>query len=101
MLSEEEYVRVARAREESGSRVISVSGLKMKNRHSKGGFSSTIAHMPFSEGAISKSVLKLAKDNAALPNFEEGYKEWRQAKGGIFTITVAEAIDAMEQVLNQ
>ncbi len=84
---------------------ISVKNLRMKNPLSKSGFSETIAHMPFSEAAIDGSVDRLVEEQAEIPNYEEGYEEWKQAvdsgKGGIFTITVAQAIDAMEHVLNQ
>jgi hypothetical protein len=84
---------------------ISVSGLKYRNRHIIGGFSSTIGHMPFKEDAISRSVTELASENAPLPKFEAGYKLWKQAfdsgEGGFYILTVAEAIDIMEPVLNQ
>jgi len=40
-----------------------------------------------------------------LPDFQEGYDTWRQAfdsgQGGVFSITAAEAVDYMEQALNQ
>lgn len=84
---------------------IALSGLKMKNRHSRNGFSENANHLPFSKDAIDKSVLKLLKENVDLPDFEEGYRLWREAfdakRAGIYTIIVAEAVGAMEASLNQ
>jgi hypothetical protein len=51
----------------------------------------TIQHMPFSREALDRSVTKLLK-NGPVPEFQEGYDEWRKACGGFYTITVAEAI---------
>lgn len=82
---------------------VSLQGLKVKNSRHKNGFSDTVSHMPFSEKAIDQSVTKLVKENADLPDYQEGYNQWKQAfdagKGGIFTITVAEAIEVIEKPL--
>jgi hypothetical protein len=85
---------------------ISLAGLRVKNSHATTGYSDTIAHMPFSEAALEKSVTTLASSSVPVPPaFAEGYGEWRQAfdrgKAGAFTITVAEGVDFMEQVLSQ
>jgi len=80
-------------------------GLKMKNRRSPDGSSEDVDHMPFSEEAIEKSGLKLLKEKTELPDFEEGYRMWREAfdagRAGIYTITVADAVNVMEATLNQ
>lgn len=82
---------------------ISLQGLKVKNSRHKSGFSDTVSHMPFSAKAIDQSVTKLVKENADLPDYQDGYNQWKQAfdagKGGIFTITVAEAIEVIENPL--
>ena len=59
-----------------------------------------IAHMPFSRDAIERSVVKLAKEAGAVPEFQDGYDEWRKACGGVYTITVAEAIEANQKTFN-
>lgn len=83
---------------------IAVRGLKMKNPRSPDGFSNDVNHMPFAEEAIEKSAVKLLKEKVELPGFEEGYRIWREAfdggRAGIYTITVAEAVTAMESILN-
>jgi hypothetical protein len=47
----------------------------------------------------------LVKEGVALPDYREGYDSWRNAveggNGGIWTISVAEAVAAMESVLNK
>jgi protoporphyrinogen oxidase len=82
---------------------ISLQGLKVKNARQKDGFSDTISHLPFSEKAIDQSVVELVKADATLPAYEDGYKQWKQAfdagKGGIFTITVKEAVEGIEKPL--
>jgi hypothetical protein len=52
-------------------------------------------HMPFTREAIEHSVTKLLKENS-VPDFHAGYDEWRNACGGVYTITVAEAIQVGE-----
>ena len=84
---------------------VALSGLKVKNRRGRNGLTETANHLPFSKEAIDKSVLKLLKENVDLPNFEEGYRLWREAfeakRAGIYTIPVAEAVSVMEATLNQ
>ena len=84
---------------------IHVKGVRLKNKHAPGGVSDQIGHMPYSGDALRKSVTTLESTNAALPSFEEGYREWRSAfdKGGagVWTAPVSEAITGMESALNQ
>ena len=84
---------------------ISMRGLKIKNPRSPDGLSEVVSHMPFAEEAIEKSEVKLLQEKVDLPDFEEGYRIWREAfeagRGGIYTITVAEAVSVMETVLNR
>jgi hypothetical protein len=55
-----------------------------------------VGHMPFEASALAASVDRLLARNAP-PNmaFEEGYRHWQSAKGGIYTITVSQAIEVM------
>ena len=77
----------------------------MKNRRSPDGISENVNHMPFAEEAINKSKPKLLKEKVELPSFEEGYRMWRKAfddgQAGIYTISIAEAVDVMEAGLNR
>jgi hypothetical protein len=48
--------------------------------------------MPFEQSALASSVDQLlATDEEPLPDFEAGYAQWKSDKGGIFTISIAEA----------
>lgn len=84
---------------------IAIRGLKIKNPRSPDGLSDSVNHMPFSEAAIEKSGLRLLADKTDLPDYADGYRMWREAfddgRAGIYTITVAEAVDVMEAVLNK
>ncbi|MFL9481575.1 hypothetical protein ACI6Q2_02280 [Chitinophagaceae bacterium LWZ2-11] len=61
--------------------------------------------MPFSEKVIYKSVTRLVGQNDNLPDFSEGYNQWKEAwtngKGGYWTITLKEAIEGMDSVMRQ
>jgi hypothetical protein len=59
----------------------------------------------FQKEAVEKSVTRLIGTTKKLPDYKEGYDEWRTAfnneEAGIFIITVKEAIEVMEITLNQ
>ena len=84
---------------------IALRGLRMKNPRSPDGFSENVNHMPFLEKAIEKSELKLMKEKVDLPDFEEGYRLWREAfdagRAGAYSIMVAEAVGVMETALQR
>jgi hypothetical protein len=85
--------------------IIHIALRDLKLRKPNGDFIDSANHLPFAEEAISKSVVKLVKEKAELPDYEEGYGLWREAfaagKAGIYTISVAEAVGVMEETLNQ
>jgi hypothetical protein len=62
-----------------------------------------IAHMPFDRDAVDRSVTELI--GKIEPRYEDGYELWRDAfdrgKGGVFTISIEEAIDLMAQTLEE
>jgi hypothetical protein len=66
------------------------------------GGTTLIGHMPFEESALAASVDRLISTGASPPpSFESGYKQWQEAKGGIFTISVEEAIKIVFQTINR
>ena len=83
---------------------VSIDGVSLRNPQVTGGVTHQIGHLPFSKDAKDRSVRDLVSSRP-LPDFQEGYSAWREAyensQGGIFTITVGEAVESMEQVLNQ
>lgn len=84
---------------------IQVNGLRMKNKHAPGGFGDVVGHMPYDQASLRKTVTSLESSGAKLPQFEDGYRQWRSAfdadKAGIWTASVADAIAGMEKALNQ
>lgn len=81
-----------------------VDGLHIPNPHHPEGFSDAIGHMPFTEAAVAASVTHLLGHAEELPDFAEGYGNWRAAydggHAGVFTLSVAEAVEVMEQAIN-
>lgn len=94
--------RLTILRVEEGAKVgrivhIAISGVSYGDGHS------SIPHLPFSEAAIESSVTTLASEGSPVPDYAEGYRQWRSAfdtgKGGVFTISVAEAYSAVTGAL--
>jgi hypothetical protein len=106
----EEASRIVICRVESDPKLgqivhIHVKGVRIKNRSAPGGSNDQIGHMPYSGEALRKSLIKLESTGTPLPDFEEGYRQWRGAfdkgKAGVWTAPVSEAIAGMETALNQ
>lgn len=82
---------------------ISVSGLKMKNPKRSEGFANELSHIPISEEALNKSIIKLHNENGKMPDSLEmdGYSYWKKefdkGEAGIFTIPVSEIVSLMEE----
>ena len=61
----------------------------------------TVQHAPFSKASLDASVTKLSTSKAAFPDISGGIAEWRQARGGIFTVSVADAVSFVEQTMRK
>ncbi len=60
----------------------------------------TFAHMPFSAEALRRSVGVLVETrDGPFSDYEAGYREWQQAHGGFFTVTVPEGIAFVLQAM--
>ena len=79
---------------------VSVRGVRITNPRAPEGFSDNLPHMPFSRAAVERSVTKLVHDSVALPPYQEGYDQWKSAQGGVFTISVKEALDFAERAVH-
>ena len=60
---------------------------------------SELRHAPFSKASLDASVTRLSHSKAAFPDPTEGIAMWRADRGGVYTITVAEALRVAEQTL--
>lgn len=78
---------------------VRLDGLIVKNYRAPNGFSKEAEHIPFTVEALSKSVVKIVAQKDPLP-LPEGYSEWQRASGGAHTITVAEAVESLERLVN-
>lgn len=76
--------------------IIHVRVDKIRLRNCTGGPEpNKLEHMPFAREAIEHSVTRKVKEGS-VPDFKEGYEEWRKACGGVYTITVADALNVSE-----
>ena len=60
--------------------------------------------MPLLKESVLKSVTEFVSENSKLTDYKEGYENWRKAfdsnKGGIFPITVGEAVKYVEEAIS-
>jgi hypothetical protein len=79
---------------------VAVEGLAIRNPKAPDGLIRRASHLPFAKEAVDRSVVRKVRDGGPVPDHAEGYSEWRRAfnagKGGVFTITVAEAVALLE-----
>lgn len=82
---------------------IRVDGIRLRNCRG-GPEPDQIQHMPFERESLERSINKQIR-TTEVPDFKEGYEEWRkgwdQGRAGIYTITVAEAVDVADKNFRQ
>ena len=76
---------------------ISIVGVKVKGPK---GILTELPHAPVARVTLEKSVTKLSKSNVSFPDFQSGYTEWKNAKGGVFNVSVAEIVSFVEQAVS-
>lgn len=74
---------------------VSIIGLHFKGLPLEG----TLQHAPFSKAALDASVTRLSSSKAAFPEIGSGIAEWKRAHGGVFTVSVADAVSFAEQAV--
>ena len=72
---------------------ISVIGLRFRNPD----VGDVLPHTPVCRDTLDASVTKRSDSSAIFPDPPEGIAQWRDAQGGVFTMTVAEIIDLIDQ----
>lgn len=80
---------------------ISVYGLKIKNTSAPTGFTTEAGHLPISGASLRESIKE--KITATIPktDWEEGYKAWHEAKGGVFSKPVSECVGFIDDAINR
>jgi len=80
------------------SKPIEVFHISMINIHlADGTLIPEVQHLPVSRETLDSSVTKLSDSRASFPDFRDGLARWRDAHGGVFTITLAEIGDVIRQ----
>lgn len=92
--------------EELGTIVhISVNGVRIRNPAAPGSYTDTVSHVPIAAESLQGSVTELLQASHPVHEFEEGYSHWKAAfdsgNAGIFTISVSEVVEFLEQSLQQ
>jgi hypothetical protein len=87
--------KVIIGRIEAGPKADEIVSVSIVDVPTEGGVTE-IAHAPFAKPAMTASLDRLlASDVPIPPRFEAGYNQWKSAKGGYFTISVAQVIEIM------
>ena len=72
---------------------VSLVGIKLTCRDD----ATEVAHLPVSAQTLRQSLTAPSSSATEFPAAEEGIAEWRMAEGGVFTISVAEIANVLEQ----
>jgi hypothetical protein len=84
---------------------VRIDGLNIANPLHPSGVAREIGHMPFAADAVRGSVTELLGDGEPVDEPDEGYQQWKEAfdrgEAGVFTITLAEAVEVMARALQQ
>jgi hypothetical protein len=57
----------------------------------------SIGHLPVAKQVLDNSLLKQIRTKQKFPDSNEGIAQWREAKGGVFTISLAEIANVLDQ----
>jgi hypothetical protein len=60
----------------------------------------TMPHLPVSAATLDASVTRLSTRTPDFPDPAEGIATWRAAKGGVFTIPVADIVDIIQKTID-
>jgi len=55
-------------------------------------YGTELPHIPVSRQTLENSITRLAQDFGQFPDYRVGLEEWRKAKGGVYSISLAEVI---------
>lgn len=78
---------------------VRIDGIQFKNC-TGGPAPTSIEHAPFSKDALDTSVIRLIRSGTELPEYMAGYRDWLAHCGGVYTISLAEAVNADDITFN-
>lgn len=78
-----------------------LDGVRIANPHvaDGSGIQTCLPHVPVSLHTLQASLTELQASQQPMPDISEGWQQWKDAQGGIFTITLAEILDTIEQAM--
>jgi len=83
---------------------IFIGGLRFKNSMTDSGYGTEISHAPVQVQSLLDSNPSLIAENVEIPDYQEGYKVWREAfeagEAGYFTISAADVVKTIVSVAN-
>jgi hypothetical protein len=84
---------------------VAVEGVKLKNPWIVGGIQTNLPHAPVSAGALDLSVVELVGIRPSpLEEYGDAFREWKEpfdrGEAGVFTISVAEILDCVEEAVS-
>jgi hypothetical protein len=81
-----------------------INGIRLKNPKAPSGYFDNVSHFPIAEAALDKSDPKLLKSGIPVPDFQEGYQQWRkpfeEGKAGIWSDPLSQCLQSMERASN-
>ena len=81
-----------------------IDNVRLANCHG-GPEPNSVPHMPFARKALEGSVAKKVASDQSLPDYQEGYREWREAyeqkNAGIYVVSVADAVSVAEKTFQK
>ncbi len=60
-----------------------------------------LPHLPVSRETLDNSVIRRSNSAVAFPRVDDGVEIWRRDQGGVFTLSVADIVGAVDQMLGQ
>ena len=66
-----------------------------------GAVADVLPHLPVSQETLDMSVTQLFQGDSQFPSADEGIEAWREADGGVFSISVAEIVDIADQTVTR
>lgn len=78
---------------------VSVRRVRISNPRSTTAVVDTIAHLPMDRDALLASITNRQGSGQPDAEFDDGYRQWEEAEGGAFAVSVAEAIAIVEELL--
>ena len=77
---------------------VRLDGIRLRNC-TGGPEPTSLQHAPFTRDAIERSVGRLIR-TGAVPEFQDGYNEWKKHCGGVYRITVSAMVVVDEKTYN-